>query len=124
MRPIGYIPKLTYGKGMADKNPTRDVIQDEHVCLSTEFKSLRKTTKEKGFDTVVLGRNVHVAVCNHYFIGDIEGNNKQLGQNPGNKEGVKRPYRDCKCTYHQLSNPNPNCEYITMVDVSLCFSTG
>jgi hypothetical protein len=108
---------------MADKNPTRDVIQDEHVCLSTEFKSLRKITKEKGFDTVVLGCNVHVAVCNHYFIGDIEGNNKQLGQYPGNKEGVKRPYRDCKCTYHQLSNPNPNCEYITMVDVSLCFST-
>ena len=55
----------------------------------------------------------------YYFIGDTEGNNKWLGQYPGNKEGVKCPYHDCKCTYHQLSNPNPNCEYNTMVDVSL-----
>ncbi len=60
-----------------------------------------------------------MAVWIHFFIGDTEGNNKWLGQYPGNKEGVKRPYRDCKCTYHQLSNPNPTCEYITMVDVSL-----
>ncbi len=42
-----------------------------------------------------------------------------VGQYPGNKDGVKRPYRDCKCTYHQLNNPNPNCGYITMNDVSL-----
>ncbi len=37
---------------------------------------LRKIFKEKGFDTVVLGRNVHMAVWIHYFIGDTEGNNK------------------------------------------------
>jgi hypothetical protein len=60
-----------------------------------------------------------VSVWIHNFIGDTEGNNKWLGQFPGNKEGVKRPYRDCKCTYHQLNNPNLNCEYITMKDVSL-----
>ena len=48
------IPNLSYGKGVADKTPTRDKIQDEHT--------LRKISKEKGFDTVVLGRNVHMAV--------------------------------------------------------------
>ncbi len=89
------------------------------MFLDCVFKSLRKTSKEKGFDIVVLGCNVHMAVWIHCFIGDTEGNNKWLGQYPGNKEGVKRPYRDCKCTYHQLSNPNPTCKYITMVDVSL-----
>ncbi len=49
-RPIGYIPNLSYGKGVTDKTPTRDKIQDEHMCLSTVFKSLRKISKEKGFD--------------------------------------------------------------------------
>ena len=61
-RPIGYLPTLSYGKGVTDKTPTRDKIQDEHMCLSTVFKSLRKISKEKCFDTVVLGRNVHMAV--------------------------------------------------------------
>ncbi len=52
----------------------------------------------------------------HYFIGDTEGNYKWLGQYPGNREGVRRPYRDCKCHFHDLSNPNPNCIYLTMAD--------
>jgi hypothetical protein len=39
-RPIGYIPNLSYGKGVADKTPTRDKIQDEHMCFSTVFLSL------------------------------------------------------------------------------------
>ena len=46
-----------------------------------------------------------------YFIGDTEGNNKLIGQYPGNREGVKRPYRDCNCGYDNLSNPNPKCKY-------------
>ena len=54
----------------------------------------------------------------HYFIGDTEGHNKWLGQYPGNREGVQRPYRDCKCTYNELSNTNPKCEYLTLVDLS------
>jgi hypothetical protein len=118
-RSIGYIPNITYGKDVADKTLTRDKIQDEHVCLSYAFKSLRKISKEKGFETVVLGRNVYLNVWIHYFIGDTEGNNKWLGQYPGNREGVKRPYQDCKCNYQQLSNPNFNCEYITKDDVAL-----
>ena len=55
----------------------------------------------------------------HFFIGDTEGNNKWLGQYPGNREGVRRPYHDCKCQFHDLSNPNPNCIYLTMKDFNL-----
>ncbi len=54
----------------------------------------------------------------HYFIGDSEGNNKWLGQYPGNREGVRCPYCDCKCQYHDLSNSNPNCIYLTMEDIN------
>jgi hypothetical protein len=92
---MGYIPNLSYGKGVADKTLARDKTQDEHVCLPTAvFKSLRKISKEKGFETIVFGHQKHLAVWIHYFIGDTEGNNKWLGRYPGNKEGVKRPYRD------------------------------
>ncbi len=54
----------------------------------------------------------------YYFIGDTKGNNKWLGQYPGNREGVRRPYCDCKCQFHDLSNPNPNCIYLTMEDIN------
>jgi hypothetical protein len=57
---------------------------------------------------------VRVKVWIHFFIGDTEGNNKLLGQYPGNKEGVKQPYRDCNCQYEDLSNPNPRCTYRTL----------
>jgi hypothetical protein len=31
---------------------------------------------------------------------------------------VRRPYHDCKCQFHNLSNPNPNCTYLTMEDIN------
>jgi hypothetical protein len=61
---------------------------------------------------------VCVKVWIHYFIGDNEGKNKWLGQYSGNREGVRRPYRDCKFQFHDLSNPNPNCIYLTMEDIN------
>jgi hypothetical protein len=61
---------------------------------------------------------VRVKVWIHYFIKDTKGNNKWLGQYPGNREGVRRPYPDCKCQFHNLSNPNPNCIYLTMEDIN------
>lgn len=118
-RPMGYIPNLSAGKGTANKSLTRNKIQDEHCCLSRIFQSLRKITQEGGFHLVVLGEKVHVKVWIHYFIGDTEGHNKWLGQYPGNKEGVKRPYRDCKCTYSGLNVTNPTCEYITLKDIGV-----
>ena len=69
------------------------------ICLPP-----KKIHKDNVFDCVVLGRHVRVKVWIHFFIGDTEGNNKWLGQYPGNREGVKRPFCDCNCTYHDLSN--------------------
>jgi hypothetical protein len=57
---------------------------------------------------------VRVKVWIHHFIGDTKGNNKWLGLYPGNREGVRCPYHDCKCQFHDLSNLNPNCIYLTM----------
>jgi hypothetical protein len=87
-RPMGYIPNLVYGKGTSDKTHAKDKIQDEHRCLSFIFGLLKEISKEKGFMCNVLGRTVNVQVWIHFFIGDTEGNNKLLGQYPGNKEGV------------------------------------
>jgi hypothetical protein len=36
---------------------------------------------------------------------------------PGNREGVKHPYCDCKCTYECLRSTNPICVYITLADI-------
>ncbi len=64
---------------------------------------------------------MHVKVWIYYFIGDTEGHKKWLGQYPGNREVVRHPYCDCKCQFHDMSNPNPNCIYLTMEDIN--FST-
>ena len=116
-RPLGYIPNLSYGKGTSDKTTTPEKIQDEHNCISLVLKSLKKINMDNGFDCIVLDKSVRVKVWIHFFIGDTEGNNKMLGQYPGNKEGVKRPYRDCNCSYDNLSNPNPKCTYRTLDDL-------
>jgi len=83
-RPIGYIPNLSHGKGVADRQVTRDKIQDKHTCILCILQSLCNISNEGGFDLVVLGLNVCVKVWIHYFIGDTEGNNKWLGKYPGN----------------------------------------
>ncbi len=82
------------------------------------FSITQKHQQRKWIHCVVLGRTVHVKVWIHYFIGDTKGNNKWLGQYPGNREGVRCPYRDCKYQFHDLSNPNPNCIYLTMADIN------
>jgi hypothetical protein len=96
---------------------TSDKIQDKHTFLSCIFELLRRITKKGGFDLCVLGQNVTVKIWIHYFIVDTEGDNKWLGQYPGNCDGVQRPYRDCKCTFEDLKHTNPNCVYITLDDI-------
>jgi hypothetical protein len=117
-RLITYIPNLSYGKGTADKTKTQHKMQDEHTCLSCAFQSLRKISEEGGLDLVVLREQVRVRVWIHFFIGDTEGDNKWLGQYPGNREGVQQPYHDCKCSHDKLNTPNPTCDHITLMDVN------
>jgi hypothetical protein len=83
---MGYIPNLLYGKGVTDRQLTKDKIQDERTCLSCIVQSLRKISNKGGFNLVVFGQDVCVKVWIHYFIGDTEGNNKWFGQYPGNQE--------------------------------------
>jgi hypothetical protein len=45
-RPIGHILNLSHGKGVADRQVTRDKIQDEHSCISCILQSLRKISNE------------------------------------------------------------------------------
>ena len=117
---MGYIPNLTYGKSTSDMTQARDKIQDKHKCISCIFESLKDISKSNGFEfTVLVGQTVHVQVWIHFFIGDTKGNNKWLGQYPGNRDGVKCLYRDCKCPFNVLCNPNPNCTYITLEDVNV-----
>ena len=116
-RPFGYMPNLSHNRGAADRRLTKDKIQDEHFCLSVLFGSLRDIHKAGGFELTVLGRRVHIKVWIHFFIGDTEGNNKWLGQYPGNREGVQQPYRDCKCSFDCLQLSNPSCSYVNLVDI-------
>ncbi len=36
-RPLDYIPNLSHAKGAADRQLTKDKIQDEHTCISCIF---------------------------------------------------------------------------------------
>jgi hypothetical protein len=88
------------------------------LCISFTFQSRNNINEENGFQCIVLGHTVRVKVWIHFFIGDTEKINKWLGQYPGNREGVRCPYCDCKCQFCDLSNPNPNCTYLTMEDIN------
>ncbi len=89
-RLLGYIPNLSYAKGVADRQLTKDKIQDEHTCILCILQSLCKISNEGGFNLVVLGHDVRVKVWIHYFIGDTEGNNKWLGQ----YQAIKREFNN------------------------------
>jgi hypothetical protein len=116
-RVLGYLPNLENGKDKSNKTPVVNNLQDEHDCLSCVFETIRQIYKNGGFRATVLGKDVNIKIWIHYFIGDTEGNNKWRGHYQGSKSGVHRPCRDCSCSFHDLSNPNPNCVYATMNEV-------
>lgn len=113
-RLLGYIPNLSAGMGEANCTLASDKVQNLHHCLSFVFKSLRDIHRRGGIRTTVMGRNVHIKVWVHLIIGDMEGNNKWLGHYPGNNIGIKRPYRDCHCSFSDLGRAMPNCIYSTI----------
>ncbi len=111
---LGYIPNLSAGKGGANRMSAKDKIQNEHNCLSHVFKSIRDIHNCRGIRTSVIGRDVHIKVWIHFFTGDAEGHNKWLGHYPGNNSGIRRPYRDCQCSFADLRKTNPTCLYTTL----------
>ena len=113
-RPMAYLPNLAHGKAGGGKS--RDKVQDEHNCLAYALKSLVELSEAGGIRTVVLGKEVIIKPFIHYFIGDTEGHNKWLGHYTGSKPGMGRPYRDCHCTFQQLSSTYPECVYTTAAE--------
>ncbi len=109
-----------------------DTEKEPQIKLSQEIKSnmsmivfyllfnhFIRSPKKTALNVLCWDMPCLVKVWIHFFIRDTEGNNKWLGQYPGHKEGIRRPYHNCKCQFHELSNPNPNCTYLTMEDINL-----
>jgi hypothetical protein len=113
-RPIAYLPNLGHGKSGSGKS--RDKVQDEHNCLAYALKSLVELSDAGSIRTIVMGKEVIIKPFIHYFIGDTEGHNKWLGHYTGSKPGMARPYRDCHCTFEQLSSKYPECVYTTAAE--------
>ena len=111
---MAYIPNLTHGKAGGIKSSTK--AQSEHYCIAYALKSLIDLSENGGIQTVVMGKAVHIKPFIHLFIGDTEGHNKWLGHYNSSKPGVCRPYRDCHCSFGNLSNPNPSCEYTQAIE--------
>ena len=116
-RPLAYIPNLSHGRAKSDKTQPQVKVQDEHKCLALAFRSLQDLHKPgRGLKMIVKGKFVIGKVWIHYFIGDTAGNNTWLGHYNGSGQ-LKRPYRDCTCCFGAMSNPNPQCTYITLDDM-------
>ena len=117
-QPLAYIPNLLHGKGKKNKTTSIVELQDEQECLVLVFKSLTDLHQcRRGITMQVRGRFVRGRAWIHFFIGDTAGNNTWLGHyNYNGSSKLKRPYRDCLCTFRMMEAPNPHFTYITLDD--------
>ena len=115
-RPIAFLPnhgvsKVTHSN-KSDKEKSAQKVQDEHACLAVALEQLIDIHKRGGIAMKVLNKPVIGKVWIHFVIGDTAGNNCWMGHYNSSKS--KRPYRDCKCCFGDMSLTNPLCEYVTM----------
>ena len=113
-RPMGYIPNLTHANVGGTNSSTKS--QSEHYCIAYVLKSLIDLSEAGGIRTEVMGKLVHIKPFIHVFVGDTEGFNKWLGHYNSSQPGVSRPYRDCHCSFNDLSLANPVCEYTKAIE--------
>ena len=116
-RPAGFIPNLKYGTGKSNGTSTAIKNQDLHNCIDAILSQLRTINEEGGIRTYLNDFNgqyekVTLKPWIHLVIGDTKGNNELCGHYNNNGR-VSMPYRDCTCSFDQLQDPDPNCEYIT-----------
>ena len=105
-RVLGYVPNLGYGKGKTNRQPSTVKLQDEHNCLRQVTKQLIFIMQKGGIHTTIMGRKVRVMPWLHIITGDNSGHNDLVGHyNGGGKTG--HPFRDCKCPFHDLDDPDP-----------------
>jgi hypothetical protein len=115
-RPLYFIPNFSHGalSSKNDKSQIKDPtlsVQDKHNCLQVAFSSLVDIYLRGGIKAAVMGIDVIVKPWIHFFVGDTSGNNHWMGHFNGSGN-LKRPYRDCECTFANLDNPHPSCIYI------------
>ena len=110
----GYIPNLAHANVGGTNSSTKS--QSEHYCIAYVLKSLIGVSEGGGIRTEVMGKKVHIKPFIHVFIGDTEGHNKWLGHYNSSQPGVSRPYRDCHCTFDDLSRSNPTCDYTQAIE--------
>ena len=115
-RPLAFIPNLSYG-ATSSKNSAKPVesLQDEHECLKACFQELIDIHRSGGIPATVMGRPVILKVWIHFFVGDTSGNNRWLGHFNGSGM-LTCPYRDCRCSFEDMDNVFPQCEYVTCED--------
>ena len=104
---------MDHRRSSGDNTTVELRLQDLHDCLSVGLQSLVHLKERGKIATTVLKKVVICKVWIHYIIGDCNGNNEFLGHSKGYNGHCKHPYRDCKCSGEDMSNPNPQCEYIT-----------
>ena len=110
-RVLGYVPNLGYGKGKTNRQPSTVKLQDEHNCLRQVTKQLIFIMQKGGIHTTIMGRKVRVMPWLHIITGDNSGHNDLVGHyNGGGKTG--HPFRDCKCSFEDLDDPDPQCELV------------
>jgi hypothetical protein len=121
-RPIGYIPNLGFGAPTKEdtrllhtKTPATFKLQNEHNCIAAALAPLIKISKRGGIRVTVKSKPVIAKVWIHFFMGDMSGHNRWLGQfNSGDK--IQWPYCYCKCKIDDMNNSNPTCIYLTRED--------
>ena len=111
---LGYIPNLGLGKSKSNTQTSTQKLQDEHNCLLLVTNQIKQIHREGGFWTKILGRRVCVKVWIHFIAGDTSGHNNLVGHMNGGTP--KFIYRDCRCLFNELANPNPQCQLITLKD--------
>ena len=115
-RPISYIPNMSYGKSGADKTESIEKNKDEQAFLRASFQSFRDINKRGGMRVKVGGIIRNAKLWIHFFIGDTEGNNNWMGHYNSSSK-LQRPYRDCGCSFDQMTDDNPKCKYISRGDI-------
>jgi len=113
-RPWLYIPNLTYG------TPTTDAavsIQDEHNCIAVAMKELVSISEKGGIPIKLEGKQVVGKPWIHTIIGDTVGDNRVAGHYNSGAPGVARPWRECKCSFEDMADPDPQCDFVTRSDL-------
>ena len=111
-RVLGYVPNLTLGKGGSSVQTSIQKVQDEHNCLKHIFDQIATKYNDGGIKTNVMGRQVTLKIWIHLITGDTSGHNDLCGHVNSGSSNI--PIRNCGCTWDDLDEPDPDCQFTTL----------